>query len=124
MYRPREIWPETFRLAFCRKFSFRAEEYPVRVFRRTLYRHALPVAVILHRFKPEFFQEDFDLIREVGELNDPDLFRSEVNCFFGRNVRDRNWLRRTLRIRVSGDRLLALKNSVFRGPCSKAMVLQ
>jgi hypothetical protein len=59
------------------------------------------------------FAEDLDLIREVGEMTNPELFKNEVNCFHGRNLRHKNWLRTRLRIRVSGGRLLKLKHRIL-----------
>lgn len=90
-----------------------AEGYRREVFWRCVYRHALPLAAIIHRVAPETFQEDFDLIREVGAMTDPETITREINYFYGRNVRDKSWIRRTLLIRVSGKRLLRLKNRVF-----------
>ncbi|MHB8522820.1 MAG: hypothetical protein ACYDH9_18950 [Limisphaerales bacterium] len=90
-----------------------AEGYRREVFWRCVYRHALPLAAIIHWAAPETLQEDFDLIREVGAMTDPETITREINYFYGRNVRDKSWIRRTLLIRVSGKRLLRLKNRVF-----------
>jgi hypothetical protein len=116
MQQRKEFWPQTFKLAFCQKFGYVPANYRAEVFWRSLYRHALPVAGILYRLKPEFFKEDFDLIAEIAEMTDPELFKGELNFFFGRNLRDKNWFRRILCIRVSADRLIALKNKVFHLP--------
>ncbi len=109
-------WPTNFKSAFCRAFGCRPEDYEPAVFRRALFRHALPFAWWLRWRDPEFFREDLDFIHEVGGLTDPDLFRQEVNYFYGRNLRDRGWLRTLLRIRVSGKRLMRLRRRLFPEP--------
>ena len=79
------------------------------VFWRCLFRHALPLAFLIRRLNPGFFTEDMDLIREVGATTTQQLFKNEINYFFGRNLRDKSWLRKTFRIRVSGNRLIRLR---------------
>jgi hypothetical protein len=118
------LWPKSFKHAYCEKFGCPDEAYETEVFWRGLYRHALPFAWWIYPKNAEFFQEDIDLIREVGFMNNPDTFRSEINFFYGRNLRDRNWLRRTFCIRLSAKRLLKLKNEVFQNPMLAATLLR
>lgn len=115
-------WPQTFKEAYCEKFHCRDADYERAVFRPCLYRHALPLANLILSKKPSFFQEDFDLIREIGNIDNADKFRSEINFFYGRNLRDKNRLRRLLRIRLSAKRLLKLKNEVLRNPIFAAVL--
>jgi len=98
-------WPQTFKEAYCEKFHCREADYEMEVFRRCLYRHALPLSSFILSRNPKFFQEDFDLIREIGNIDHADTFRSEINFFYGRNLRDKNWVRRIFRIRLSAKRL-------------------
>jgi len=109
----RSAWPKTFKEAFCDRFNCPPERYEERVFWRCLHRHAIPVAILIHWINPEVFREDFDLIHEIGGMNDPLLFRGELDYFHGRNVRHDGWLRRYLRMRVSGRRMLKLKDALF-----------
>lgn len=109
-------WNKTFKEAFCHRYGYPLHQYESAVFWRCLYLHALPIAFLLHRWKPQFFAEDFDFINEIGKIADPDLFRNELNFFYGRNRRDRNWIRRSFAIRVSARRLVRLKNRVFSNP--------
>ena len=106
-------WPTTFRQAFCKRYRCPPEHYESRAFRRSLFLHALPFASLLQRFDPAFFSEDYDLIREVGPMTDPELFRSEINYFYGRNLRHKGWIRSLFRMRVSGNRLIRLKQRLF-----------
>lgn len=46
-------------------------------------------------------------------MNNPATFRNERNFFYGRNLRDRNWLRRCFCLRVSAKRFLKLKGELF-----------
>jgi hypothetical protein len=106
-------WPLSFKDAFCQRFRCTPEQYDVRAFRRCLFLHARPFASLINRLQPGFFSEDHDLIREVGPMTDPELFRNEINYFYGRNLRHKSWLRGLFRIRVSGNRLIRLKQDLF-----------
>jgi hypothetical protein len=82
-----EKWPSTFQETFCQRYRCSADQYVTKAFRRCLFIHALPLASLIQRVDPSFFSEDYDLIREVGPMTDPDLFRNEINYFYGRNLR-------------------------------------
>lgn len=110
---PEGEWPQTFKEAFCRRFQCPPERYEMAAFWRCMFRHALPLAWFIRRRDPGFFSEDLDLIREVGALTNPDLFKNEVNYFHGRNLRHKSWVRTLLRVRVSGNRLIKLRRRVF-----------
>jgi hypothetical protein len=109
-------WPRTFFEAYRDKSKCRPEDFERFVFWQTLYRHAVPLAFVIHRFVPSFFKEDFGLIRELGPMQDAKLFLGELNRFHGRNLRDKNWIRRTFHIRVSARRLINLKNRLLQNP--------
>jgi hypothetical protein len=100
--------PETFEVLFCRMKGCPSSEFQRRVFRKTLARHAVPFAGILRRCDPDFFREDMEFIRDVGAAVSRDEVVGELNRFFGRNLRDRNWVRRVFGLRVSGMRLLQI----------------
>ena len=106
------LWPATFKEAFCAKYRIRKEDFERKVFWRIMNRHALLFALLIYKWRPNFFREDFYLIREAGEMRNPQLFTQELNYFHGRNARDKNWFRAGLGIRVSGKRLIRLKNKV------------
>ena len=107
-----KTWPKSFKAAFCERFHCPPDRYESAAFWRGVVRHALPVALVIQWLKPDFFAEDMELIREVGEMTSPGLFKSEVNYFYGRNLRHKSWLRRTFRIRVSGGRMLRIRRQV------------
>ena len=105
--------PKSFKAAFCEHFHCPPERYEDALFWRCLFRHALPVAFLIRRFDPGYFTEDMDLIREVGATTSQQLFKNEINYFFGRNLRDKSWLRNTFKIRVSGNRLIHLRRRLL-----------
>jgi hypothetical protein len=107
-------WPKPFREVFCEHYQCSQDAYVMRVFWHCLYRHAMPLASMLHSRNPDFFREDFDAIREIGTAQSHDVFRNEINRFYGRNLREKKWLRRSFLIRVSGKRLMKVKNKLFR----------
>jgi hypothetical protein len=110
---PNGEWPLTFKQAFCTRFACTQEQYESAVFWRVVFRHALPLAWFIRRVSPGFFAEDLDLIREVGEITNPEIFKNEVNYFHGRNIRHKSWIRTVLRVRVSGGRLLKLRRQIL-----------
>jgi hypothetical protein len=109
------VWHKTFRDRFCEQFKCEASGFEEAVFWKCLNR---PHAWIFARFlfpKDKFiFKEDLDFIHELGGIRDPLIFKNEVNRYHGRNVREKGWIRGTFGIRVSGKRVMKLKNSLFR----------
>jgi len=108
------IWKKCFKEAFCETFACPPESYESKVFWRSIYPHALPVALLLSYFRPHFFDDDYELIRHVANVTHPGVFSTEMNFFHGRSIRHRSWWRRTLLIRISGQRMIDLKNRIFR----------
>ncbi len=104
---------QTFRWLFCHWTRTPIERYEQAVFRKSLYIHARIFALLILRFRPEIFREDFEVIQELAEVNCPDVFAMEVSRFDGRNKRDRSKLRRLFLIRVSGKRLTRWKARCF-----------
>ncbi len=63
---------------------------------------------------PLFFREDTDFIRDVGTATSRGEVICELNRFYGRNMRDRNWLRRVFFLRLSGKRVLRIYRELAR----------
>jgi hypothetical protein len=106
---------KSFQTLYCEHYQCSAQEFEQRVFRECLYRHALPLAPLFASLDPCFFLEDLSFIRDVGHAASRSEVISELNRFFGRNMRERNWFRKALGIRVSGKRVLRLYRALFRG---------
>jgi hypothetical protein len=100
---------------FCEKFQCSPDSFESQLFSRSLHRHAVMLAGPLSRMIPEFFREDMGLINDLATAVSHGEVLTELNRFYGRNVRDRNWLRKTFSLRISGKRVLRLSRKLFRG---------
>lgn len=112
-------WKATFRERFCEQYKCAPADFEREVFFRCVHWHGQIFARLLYRKDPAIFKEDLDFIHEVGGVRDPFVFKSEVNRFHGRNVRERGWIRGVFVIRVSAMRAINLKNKLFRPPASE-----
>jgi hypothetical protein len=105
-----------FRHLFSGKYGVSPEQFERKLFRRCLFRHALPFAWFLQRCDPDFFREDYEMLRDVATARNTEEVICEVNRFFGRNARDKNILRTAFYFRVSGKRVLKLYRQLIRLP--------
>lgn len=103
----------SFQSLFCERYQCPVTEFESQLFTKSLYRHARPFARIVAWCVPEFFREDAGFIRDLASTSSRAEVLTELNRFYGRNVRDRNWLRKHCRIRVSGKRIQRLARSLF-----------
>ena len=102
------MWPKSFQEAFCETHGCPLEAFEARVFWRCLHRRALPLSALLYRLNPGFFEPDFRTIRQLGLARSFEEFGQEVNSFRSDNRRHGGLVRRRLRVRVSGRRLMEL----------------
>lgn len=63
--------------------------------------------------RPGFFREDEGFICDLATARSREEVLTELNRFYGRNVRDRNWLRKLFSLRVSGKRVQRLSRKLF-----------
>jgi hypothetical protein len=105
--------PADFADLFCQLCGCPRDCFERVLFRKSLYLHARLFAPLILWLRPHTFEEDFAVIREVASIRDPQVFRNEVNRFYGRNRRDASFLRTILLIRISGRRLMSWKNRAF-----------
>jgi hypothetical protein len=103
-----------FRQLFSEKSGVGAEQFERRLFRKCLFRHALPFAWLLQKLDPHFFREDFEMLRDIASARNTDEVICELNRFFGRNARDKSIFRTVFYIRVSGKRVLRLYRKLTR----------
>jgi hypothetical protein len=89
------------------------EAFETRLFWRCLHRRALPWSALLYRVNPGFFEPDFRTIGQLGLARSFEEFGQEVNSFRSDNRRHGGLVRRRLRVRFSGRRLMEL---VFTQP--------
>ena len=107
------IWRKSFREAFCERFQCEESAFERKVFWRTLHWPGLPIAIFLFIFRRDYFSADFELIREIAPMRYPYLFMAQMNHFHARSIRSHDWLRRKGIVRISGQRMIKLKNRVF-----------
>ena len=103
----------TFRALFCEKFQCASREFPRQLFLSCLHRHARPLAGIVLKMHPGTFREDFSFIADLATASSHAEVRMELDRFRGRNLRDRNWLRKSFSLRISGKRVLKLSRKLF-----------
>ena len=103
-----------FQSAFCQHFGCSPKEYERGLFRRGFYLHARLLSPVLRRFDPHFFDEDLAVVRDLAEMTNREVIDGELSFFHGRNVRDKNWLRRTLLLRLSVAKLRRVCTRVCR----------
>jgi hypothetical protein len=103
-----------FRQLFSEKWGVDAKEFECRLFRKCLFRHALPFAALIERVDPDFFKEDYEMLRDVASARTTEEVICELNRFFGRNARDRSFWRPNFYLRISGKRVLQIYRSLTR----------
>jgi len=99
---------------FCGRFDCSPEHFEQLAFRHCLPGHARILAPLVLRFAPRFFQADLQLIRDLGNVSDWRSARAEI-LIFQEDAANATFLRRTLRIRVSGRKAARLAGSLLCG---------
>lgn len=97
----------TFAELHCRRHNLPREHYARDVLSRCLYSHARFLAPLVAFVSPDHFDSDSDLVIGVGDLRRLDDLRHEFSAF-AQHPENRGFLRRGLRLRISGARLHAL----------------
>lgn len=102
-----ESQPKNLRDAVCRAYRCAPANYADLVFERCLFTHAaLPVQVLRSLF-PDWFTPDYQLIELLGKCTDSLQLQTEVKVH-RRLHPAHGFIRKTLRLRVSGQRLINL----------------
>ena len=83
--------------------------FVTRTFWHALPRKVLPLAGLVWLVRREFFARDLELIRELGHTRDAQEYYFLIEQFRDETLRHGGWLRRRLRLRVSGTRLRRLR---------------
>jgi|ERR1041384_1960738 hypothetical protein len=103
----------TFQEAYCRRFNCSNGQYRDHVFKKSLYPHARLVRPVIALFWPDFFEDDFISLAELGSAESRRVFALEIAQYRARTQSDRNVFRKIFRLRISGKRLSALWRTVF-----------
>jgi len=94
----------TFAELFCEQYHLPPESYVPEMLRRTFYPRTRMIAPIMRMFSPGFFDADRDFVRGVGLMRRADDLGGEVTEFH-LHPRNRGFLRRVLKLRVSCQRV-------------------
>jgi hypothetical protein len=98
----------TLRDAFCAYYLCSSEAYERKAFWKTLYPHAVLLAVPIWIFNRRFFHADLEVIRQFGDCRNAEECSAVMGEYATSNEMDRTIRRGNLRIRVSGTRLLGM----------------
>lgn len=115
---------EDFKTAFCRNYRCKPADYEHACFKKNLFPHARLCYWLFTGNNRDFFREDFDLLRELATVSCPDTFRYEVNRFYGRNVREKRFLRRVMKIRLSGRKIRTMGAKLLKNNPSSIPLFQ
>lgn len=104
---------KTFREAVCDRFGVAPAGYEQEVLWRCFFPSTLGIGKLLWLVKPDYFRDDLELIRDVADCVSVNEVRTELNDHrYHRPIK--SFLRRILRVRVSGQRLVDMASLVFR----------
>lgn len=107
---------ETFREIFCAQYGVPADFYNASVLRLTIYPHA---RWLVELSPQEYLSPDRTFIARVGALTRWRSFAGEVHAFQHTAANRRFW-RRSLRLRVSVDRMRTLFSEVMGGTTNES----
>jgi hypothetical protein len=102
-----------FKSLFCEKFGCPPEGYEERAFRKCLYWHARFLAPVIRKISPDFFFEDFKFIRYLGDSSGVRDAGVDIRNYGDVNRRKLEFLRTSLKIRVSGQKASRLVHQLF-----------
>lgn len=105
----------------CETFKCRPEEATETVFWLCVYPQAIPLARLLWHLHRGYFAADLEFIERVSRLTSPAEVRLEFSRFrYYQPVK--GVLRRFLKVRISGKRLLELADQLFARRCQPSLV--
>jgi hypothetical protein len=103
---------KSFRSCFCERFNCPDSEYEERAFTKCLYLRARCLVPLLRLYHPSLFDQDFELLRRLGNTTGRLEASIEILKFHDLNL-DAGFLRGVLRIRVSGRKVSLLAARLF-----------
>lgn len=106
--------------AYCQKYDCSPDQFEEKVFRKCLYPQARLVASFIRLFSHRFFFYDFELLNSVGEASTLSEIVADIGAFRCNPRWQGGVLRRTLRIRISGKRLIALAKGLLKEESQRA----
>ena len=102
----------TFRDVFCRRFDIPSERFEIAVLQRCLSRRARLLRPLIRLFARHYFSFDAFFVQSIGRVRNAQQFTAEVKAFRDHS-RNRDWLRRRFKLRLSVWRILDLADEVM-----------
>jgi hypothetical protein len=102
-----------FKVLFCERFECRPSEFEDLAFKELLYWHAKPLAPVIRKLNPAFFEEDLKFIQYLGDASGVREANANAADFKDANAARRSFWRTGLRIRVSGMKATKLAHRLF-----------
>ena len=96
---------------YCQRTNQRRSHFVPDVLHRTLYPHARPFIRLLEALDQQYFHPDYEFIEDISLMRRPADFSAAVRSYL-EHPRNRTFLRRRLRLRISVRRMLELVNHV------------
>ena len=96
---------------YCQRTDQRRSAFVTDVLHRTLYPHARPFTRLLEALDRQYFHPDYEFIEDISLMRRPADFSSAVRSYL-EHPRNRSFLRRRLRLRISVRRMVELVNHV------------
>jgi hypothetical protein len=107
---PAQTAPQTFQALFCEAYRCRPDNARRRMFWLSLHRRAWPLAVLIMRLRPRFFEWDLQLLDEAAQACDINELVAALNGFRQECSAKHSFIHDDLRIRISGKRLISVFN--------------
>ena len=109
---PTQAERRVFKTRACEVFGWPPEQFSHRLFWLCLHRRALPLAKLILLIRPSFFTLDFALLDEVAAISDTSELVQAINSFRDDCRMRYHFCHETLRLRISGRRLMAFYGRV------------
>jgi hypothetical protein len=98
---------KTFREACCERFGISPEAFEEEVLWRCCYHRAMLLGTLIRHVNQRYYDLDLELIRQIADCTTVGEMRAEMTEFRYHHP-IRGYLRKVLRIRLSGQRLVDL----------------
>ncbi len=102
-----------FKDLFCQQRRCPESEYTERAFQECLYGHARFLAPLLRRRSPKLFAPDLRFIEHLGHARGMREAKADMQDFDDVNRGPTSFLRRTLKLRVSGRKAMRMAGHIF-----------
>ena len=104
---------KNFKILFCERFGYPISKYQAAAFKKCLYGRAKLIAPLIRILDRNFFAQDLKFIQILGESRHAEEARSDLLDFQDANLAGKPYLRRRLKLRVSGRKAIELARTVF-----------